>query len=120
MKQLTGIEMEDETHLMELARKLIDKGKSEVVIISLGSGGAIMVTAEDRRHLRSPTVSIKSKVGAGDSMAAGIILSLLRGNPLPDSVKFGVASGAAAVMTPGTELCRREDTEKLFEKIKLN
>jgi 6-phosphofructokinase 2 len=28
-----------------------------------------------------------------------------------------VAAGAAAVMTPGTELCRREDVERLFEQL---
>ena len=28
---------------------------------------------------------------------------------------FGVAAGTAAVMTPGTELCRREDAERLYE-----
>jgi 6-phosphofructokinase 2 len=31
--------------------------------------------------------------------------------------RFGVAAGAAAVMTPGTELCRRDDTESLFEQM---
>lgn len=60
---------------------------------------------------------IISKVGAGDSMVAGITLSLARGKPLRESVLFGVAAGTAAVMTPGTELCRREDAERLFESM---
>jgi len=53
--------------------------------------------------------------GAGDIMVAGIALSLARGKPLRESVLFGVAAGTAAVMTPGTELCRREDAERLYE-----
>jgi len=28
-----------------------------------------------------------------------------------------VAAGAAAVMTPGTELCRREDAERLYAQM---
>jgi len=48
-------------------------------------------------------------------LVAGIILSLARVNPLRESVLFGVAAGTAVVMTPGTELCRREDTDRLFE-----
>ena len=39
------------------------------------------------------------------------------GDPRREAVRFGVAAGAAAVMTPGTELCRRDDTERLFEQI---
>jgi 6-phosphofructokinase 2 len=48
-------------------------------------------------------------------MVAGIVLHLARGKPLKESVIFGVASGTAAVMTPGTQLCRKEDTQRLFE-----
>ena len=69
---------------------------------------------EGCERLRAPTVPIQSKVGAGDSMVAGIVLSLAQGKSPRDAVLFGVAAGAAAAMTPGTELCRREDTERLY------
>jgi 6-phosphofructokinase 2 len=62
-------------------------------------------------------VPIKSKVGAGDSMVGGIVLSLARGNDISDAARFGVAAGAAAVMTPGSELCRREDAERLYGQL---
>ena len=76
-----------------------------------------MVTEEVTERILAPTVPIVSKVGAGDSMVAGIVLSLARGRSLRESVLFGVAAGAAAVMTPGTQLCRREDAERLFESL---
>ena len=50
-------------------------------------------------------------------MLAGIVLGLARGFEPEDAVRFGLASGTAAVRTPGTELCRREDTETLFARI---
>jgi 6-phosphofructokinase 2 len=50
-------------------------------------------------------------------MVAGIVLGMARGYSLPEAVQFGVAAGAAAVMTPGTELCRRSDAEKLFKRM---
>ena len=59
----------------------------------------------------------RSKIGAGDSMVAGIINMLAQGASILEAVWFGVAAGAAAVMTEGTELCRREDTELLYKKI---
>jgi 6-phosphofructokinase 2 len=85
------------------------------VVISLGAAGALVAAESFTEHILPPTVPIVSKVGAGDSMVAGIVLSLARGKPLRDAVIFGIASGTAAVMTPGTELCRREDAERLFE-----
>jgi 6-phosphofructokinase 2 len=63
-------------------------------------------------------VSIKSKVGAGDSMVAGIIWALVQNKTLKDSIRYGMAAGSAAVMTPSTELCRKNDVEKLYHKIK--
>jgi 6-phosphofructokinase 2 len=50
-------------------------------------------------------------------MVAGIVLSLARMESLSEAVRFGVAAGAAAVMTPGTELCRREDAERLYRQM---
>ncbi len=61
---------------------------------------------------------MKSKVGAGDSMVAGIVYMLQQGGSLEDAVIHGVAAGAAAVMTPGSELCRREDVESLYAELK--
>jgi 6-phosphofructokinase 2 len=99
------------------ARKLIHAGKGEVVVISLGRQGAVFVTPDQAHKVWAPAVPIQSKVGAGDSMVAGIVLSLAKGSSMLEAVTFGVACGSAAVMTPGTELCRREDAERLYEKI---
>ena len=117
LKELAEHEIEDESHQEDLARQIVNSGQSEAVVISLGAAGAMMVSKEGCEHLRAPTVPIKSKVGAGDSMVAGIVLSLARGLPLKEAVRFGVAASAAAVMTPGTELCRREDAERLYERM---
>jgi len=96
------------------ARRLVDEGKCEVVVTSLGAEGALVVTRELCVRIRAPTVEVVSKIGAGDSTVAGMVLSLARGDDLLASVRYGVAAGAAAVMTPGTQLCRREDVERLL------
>lgn len=114
-RELVGKEFTEESQIKASAQKMIEKGRCEVLVISLGAAGALMVSREFAEHILPPTVPIISKVGAGDSMVAGIVLSLARGKPLRESVLFGVAAGTAAVMTPGTELCRREDVERLFE-----
>jgi 6-phosphofructokinase 2 len=101
----------------ESAGELVEKGQSEVVVISLGAGGAIMVTKQGCERLHAPPVPISSKVGAGDSMVAGIVLGLAQGRSVLDAVRFGVAAGTAAVITAGTELCRKEDTERVYQKM---
>jgi 6-phosphofructokinase 2 len=115
-QQLAGTEAEDDAQIEASTKKIIKEGKIKVIIISMGAGGAMMITQNECKHFRSPTVPIKSKVGAGDCMTAGIVYSLAQGRSLADAVKFGVAAGAAAVMTPGTELCKKEDTEKLYKR----
>jgi len=120
LKQLGEHLIGNEQQIEEIAEKIVSSGKSEIVVVSLGAAGALMVTKEYSRYIRTPAVPIKSKVGAGDSMVAGIVLGLSRGMIIQDAVSLGVAAGTAAVMTPGTELCRREDTERLFKEMKLN
>jgi 6-phosphofructokinase 2 len=95
----------------------VDDKNVETVVVSLGSGGAVLTTPGEQLEIRAPTVKIRSKVGAGDSMVAGIVLALSRGRPIEEAVRFGVAAGAAAVMTDGTDLCRRSDTERLFQEM---
>jgi len=115
---LAGKSIESEQEQENLARRLVDECGAEVVVVSLGAAGALFAWKEGVDRVRAPTVPIKSKVGAGDSMVGGIMTALKRGWEIPDAVRFGVAAGAAAVMTEGTELCRREDTERLYERIK--
>ncbi len=117
LRQLARRELEDEREQEVAARKLIDRGQAQVVVVSLGAAGALLVTQDRVERLRAPSVSIQSKIGAGDSMVGGIVLSLAQGQSVQEAARFGIAAGAAAVMSPGTELCRLEDTERLYQKI---
>jgi len=116
-EELTGEEGCEESRLPILARRLIDDRHCEVLILSLGARGVFWMSASDSGRLLSPTVPVKSSVGAGDSMVAGLVMSLARGQLLPDAIRFGVAAGAASVMNPGTQLCRAEDVERLYEQV---
>ena len=116
-RELVGEDIKEESQIKAEAQKMVKNGRCEVLVISLGAAGALAVSEDFVEHILPPTVPIVSKVGAGDSMVAGIALSLARGNPLRESLLFGVAAGSAAVMTPGTELCQREDAERLYESM---
>jgi 6-phosphofructokinase 2 len=113
-EELTGEHGCEETRLPVLARRLVDEGRCEILILSLGARGVFWMSAAERGRLAAPTVPVRSSVGAGDSMVAGVVLALARGRPLAEAIMLGVAAGAAAVMNPGTELCRAEDVERLY------
>jgi 6-phosphofructokinase 2 len=119
LSQIARREIRGEADQVEVARHLVQKGKSEVVVLSLGADGALMVWAEGSARLRPPPVPVQSTVGAGDSMLAGFLLALTRGEPLTDAFRFGVAAATASVMNPGTELCDRAQTEELYAKLVL-
>jgi 6-phosphofructokinase 2 len=115
--ELMGRESVDGLEEERLARELVASGRSEAVVVSLGAAGVVAASAEGAERVRAPLVPIISKVGAGDSTVAGMVLALARGQSWREAVRFGVAAGAAAVMTPGTELCRREDAERLYKQL---
>lgn len=94
------------------ARSLVDRGVAEVVVVSLGADGAIMVTAEDAVEVPALEVEVRSAVGAGDSMVAGLVVGLLRGRSLRDALALGIACGTAALLTAGSHVCRRGDIDR--------
>lgn len=106
--ELHGQEVED------AALEIIRRGNCEVVVVSLGPGGALLVSPSDIAHFPAPTVKKRSTVGAGDSMVAGMVLALSQGKDLRQVVRYGVACGSAATMSEGTGLCKKEDVERLF------
>ncbi|WP_407356343.1 1-phosphofructokinase family hexose kinase [Methanolobus sp. WCC5] len=116
-RELAGNDIKEELQIAQAAQGMIRDGKCEAMVISLGAGGALLVLEDNVEHIVPPTVPISSKVGAGDSMVAGIVLSLSKGKELREAALYGIAAGSAAVMTPGTELCRKEDTERLYAKM---
>lgn len=117
LERFAGETLPGETQIRAAGQRLIAEGLAEVMVVSLGAAGAALITSADCVFLRAPIVPIQSKVGAGDSMVAGIVLGLARGFELIDAARLGVAAGSAAVMTAGTELCRAEDAWRLYEEV---
>ncbi|MFO7561515.1 MAG: 1-phosphofructokinase family hexose kinase [Enhygromyxa sp.] len=117
LAELFGEELDDEFDVEAAGREIVEGGGAEVVLVSLGRGGALLISAEGTQRFSAPEVPLRSKVGAGDSLVGGLVAGLDRGEALADAVARGVAAGAAAVMTPGTELCRREDVERLYPRV---
>ena len=101
-----------------LAREVVDGGQAEVVALTLGAEGAVLATRDQTLRLASPPVEAVSAVGAGDSFVGAMVCALAKGRSVVEAFAHGVAAGAAAAMTPGTELCRRADMERLLDGLR--
>jgi 6-phosphofructokinase 2 len=100
-----------------LARQVVLDGKAEAVAVSLGGDGALLATRDGCLRQAAPKVEVKSAVGAGDSFVAGMTLALYQGRSIEDAFGLGLATGTAAVLTAGSELCHRADVERLYQQI---
>lgn len=97
------------------AQAIVRSGAAQYIAVTLGADGAILVGADSIHRVPAIEVPVKSAVGAGDSFVAAMTWSLAEGHEIGEAFRFGLAAGAAAVMTSGTELCRRADVLALYE-----
>lgn len=115
---LSGVESISAIQLESLAMKFLRENKCEVLVISLGAKGALLATKKGVDYVHSPVVHQKSSIGVGDSMVAGMVLSIIEGKSLSEVVLYGVACGAAATLRPGAQLCDKKDVDDLYEWMK--
>ena len=115
LAKLIGVERLEMGEVHEAARQIIAKGGAEIVVVSLGPQGAVLITKGSYDFVPAPNVVKKSTVGAGDSMVGGMVWALSQNKSLKEVIRWGVACGSAATMNEGTQLFKGEDAERLFE-----
>jgi 1-phosphofructokinase len=105
LAELTGTTLCRLGDVLDAAATVRSRGVGTVVV-SLGADGAVLLTADGAWHATTPPVAVRSTVGAGDSVVAG----LLSADQLdPAALARGVAFGAAAAALPGTQLPTPDD-----------
>ncbi len=117
LASIAGRELETEADIVEAAQQVMAESSVATIVVSIGPGGAVVVTGDEMHRLRAPTVKVRSAVGAGDSMVAGIACGMRRGLSTVDAVRLGVASGTAAVLSDGSDLCSRADVDRLIHLV---
>ncbi len=115
--QLAGVDEIHGKEQEEIAQNLIKSGKVNIIVASLGARGAMMATKDHIEYIVPPTIKKRSTVGAGDSMVAGMLLKMSEGKNWTEVLKFGVASGTAATMNEGTQLCSYDDVIALYHHL---
>lgn len=101
------------------ASGLIAQGRSDIVVVTHGAEGALLVTRDRCTRVRPPPMQVTSAIGAGDSFMAGMCAGLVQGQSVSEADALGMAAAAGTLLTPGTELCHPQDVERLRTQIEV-
>jgi len=115
LEGLAGRQLSSEEVGQEAAR-LVAAGKAENVAVTLGQEGAILASRDGIASSPAIAVEARSAVGAGDSFVAGMVYGFATGRSSEQALRLGLAAGAAAVLSSGSELAKADDLERLFGK----
>jgi 6-phosphofructokinase 2 len=116
-QELTGIASANGAALIEAGRRLFDRYRIEVIALSMGPEGALLITRDTAMRANGLPIEPASVSGAGDSFLGAMVWSLANNSSLEVALRYGVAGGSAALFNPGTELCRPEDVHRLASEV---
>ena len=118
LEQALGAQLRTLRAIRDAARIFLRKGASHVVV-SMGAMGAMYVSEARTLYAPALRVEARSTVGAGDAMVGGMLLGLQKSGDMAQAFRYGIAAGAASVMTEGTQLIHPEDFERLVSQVKV-
>ena len=113
-----GYPLSNEQEVVAAARTLIDRG-IELVVISMGKEGACFITATESVVARPPEIEVKSTVGAGDAMVAGILSGQLEKISLGECARLATAFSIDSLSRLESGLGSRSAIESAMQKVTL-
>lgn len=118
LSELTGQALDTPAAVRAAGESLLDQGVQRVVV-SMGGDGAVFVERGRALLARPPRVPVRSTVGAGDAMVAGIVHAMIHGLPLEDLARMATASGAYAVTRIGAGIEDRTAYQDLTRQVEI-
>ena len=118
LAELVGRKLRTDCDILRAATSL--RKKCENILVSLGRGGAILISSAGTWHAREarPPKSAIS-VGCGDALLAGFVSACADGADLREALRFGTACGSACARTDYACLSSRRQPESLLPGIRI-
>ncbi|MEZ0216653.1 MAG: 1-phosphofructokinase [Rariglobus sp.] len=113
-----GRALPTEAAVIAAARELVAAGVA-LVVVSRGADGACFVTAGEVITAKPPAVTVRSTVGAGDAMVAGVVAAQLRGLSLADTARQATAFSLSALTRSGTSLNLQAEIEEFASRVQI-
>jgi len=111
-------EFKDLKMMIKKAESLLDMG-IKMIMLSLGKEGAVFITAEEKYKIEPLKLNVKSTVGAGDAMVAGLAYGLENNFSSVEMLKNAAACSSATLIREGTEMGSKEDVKRLKKSIQI-
>ena len=119
LSELAGRELKGLDDVVSAARSINQQGV-EIVLVSMGAKGILLVSDGQQYLAVPPNVNVESTIGAGDSSVAGFIFGLVQGKDLKQCLIYAVAAGTATTLRQGTALCQKDDFERIVPQVRLS
>lgn len=118
MEATLGIELRTMRAIRDASLLFLRLGVKHSVV-SMGAMGAMYIAEDKTLFAPALRVETKSTVGAGDAMIGGMLLGYEIEKDMSKAFRYGIAAGAASVMTEGTQLIVRSDFENLLDQVRI-
>jgi 1-phosphofructokinase len=116
--ELVGRPLAGHTEVVAAARALIAGGVG-LVAVSMGPDGALFVERDAVVLAIPPAIAVKSTVGAGDAMVAGIVTGTLRGLDLAGRARLATGFSLGALGEVGPNLPSEEVIAALAARVQV-
>lgn len=116
LKEIIGAEITTKKDIIIHGKKLMDLG-AENVIISMGKEGAILICRDGIYYAEAVKGTVKSSVGAGDSLVGGFLAEYTKSEDIIEAFKWGISAGSSTAFS--LDLCTKENVEKLLKEINI-
>jgi 1-phosphofructokinase len=103
--------------MIQVARELMKRHDITTVVVSMGKEGAIFIEGQETVWAVPPSVEVKSTVGAGDAMVAGIVAGKIRGLSLAECARLATAFSMTAISHIGSGLHSIEAVQAARERV---
>ncbi len=116
LQHLIGQALTSEAEIQQAAHQLLNED-IELVVVSMGRQGAILVEQAATLIATPPEVTVKKTFGAGDAMVAGLVTSLIQGLSLADCGRLATAFSVGAIAHLSYNLPARDKLRQYFHQV---
>ncbi len=89
------------------------------VVVSMGARGLVGFSGAEKYLVVPPKVNVKSSIGAGDALLAGLVYALSQGWTFAEALTLGVACGTASTLNGAGAFCSKEDVYEIRKEVTL-
>jgi 6-phosphofructokinase 2 len=113
--RLSEKSVKDQDEVIQNAITYLDS--SDYIVVTMGARGAIGISRNETYLAVPPKLTVKSSIGAGDALMAGIVYGFSQEMNFRDALTLGVASGTASTLTAEPARCIKKDIVEIRNQV---